>query len=155
MPHDYLILHGINLNMFGRRDPSVYGTATLNDINSSLEKEAGRLGVTLDFYQTNIEGHMVERVHRALDDGTCGVVINAGAWTHYSYALLDALLILSVPVVEVHMSHVGSREEFRRQSVIAPACCGCVAGFGVISYVLGLTALHHVVLEQNKKYQVR
>ncbi len=148
MGHDYLVLHGINLNMFGRRDARVYGTATLEDINQALKAEAARLGVSLDIFQSNAEGLMAERIHRALDDGTRGVVINAGAWTHYSYGLLDALNILTVPVVEVHMSHVGAREEFRRHSVIAPACCGSVAGFGVNSYLLGLQALHQVVIER-------
>ena len=149
--HDYLILHGINLNMFGRRDPTVYGTATLEHINRALLNVAAQLGVRLDFFQTNHEGAMAERIHRALDDGTRGVVINAGAWTHYSYGLLDALNILSVPIVEVHMSHVASREEFRRHSVIAPACCGTVAGFGVNSYLLGLMALDQVVQEREQK----
>lgn len=149
--HDYLILHGVNLNMFGRRDPSVYGTVTYHDINAALESVAAQLGVRLDIFQTNIEGAMVERIHRALDDGTRGVVINAGAWTHYSYALLDALDILSVPVVEVHMSHVAGRETFRRTSVIAPACCGCIEGFGADSYLLGLRALDRVVRDREAK----
>lgn len=149
--HDYLVLHGINLNMFGRRDPRVYGTATLEDINRALLNVASQMGVRLDFFQSNHEGAMVERIHRALDDGTRGVVINAGAWTHYSYGLLDALNILPVPIVEVHMSHVASREEFRRHSVIAPACCGSIAGFGVNSYLLGLMALDQVVQEREQK----
>ncbi len=149
--HDYLILHGVNLNMFGRRDPAVYGTATLEDINRALLSVATQLGVNLDFFQTNNEGAMCERIHRSVDDGTRGIVINAGAWTHYSYALLDALNIVSFPVVEVHMSHVGSREEFRRHSVIAPACCGTVAGFGVNSYLLGLMALDQTVQERDIK----
>ena len=149
--HDYLILHGINLNMFGRRDARVYGTATLEDINRALLNVASQMGVRLDFFQSNHEGAMAERIHRALDDGTRGVVINAGAWTHYSYGLLDALNILSVPIVEVHMSHVASREEFRRHSVIAPACCGTIAGFGVNSYLLGLMALDQVVQERDRQ----
>ena len=139
--HDYLILHGVNLNMFGRRDPAVYGTATLDDINNALRHLASQMDVTLDFYQSNYEGALVDRIHKALTDGTRGVVINAGAWTHYSYALLDALDILHCPVVEVHMSHVQGRESFRHQSVIAPACCGCIEGFGSNSYLLGLMAL--------------
>lgn len=150
MSHDYLILHGINLNMFGRRDARVYGTATLDDINKALYDEAQKLGVQLDIFQSNVEGLMAGRIHQALDDGTKGVVINAGAWTHYSYGLLDALDILSVPVVEVHMSHVAGRESFRHVSVIAPACCGTIAGFGINSYVLGLKALHQMVLERMK-----
>ena len=125
MQHDYLILHGINLNMFGRRDPAVYGTATLEDINKLLYSYAGQMGVKIECYQTNSEAGFVERIHRSLDDGTRGIVVNAGAWTHYSYGILDALDILPFPVVEVHMSHVSGREEFRRKSVIAPAC-SCV-----------------------------
>ena len=97
--HDYLILHGVNLNMFGRRDPAHYGTSTLADIDAALTALAGELGVRLDIFQTNHEGEMVERIHRALDDGTRGIVINAGAWTHYSYAIMDALGMLSIPVV--------------------------------------------------------
>ena len=146
--HDYLILHGVNLNMFGRRDPAVYGTATLDDINNALRHLASQMDVTLDFYQSNYEGALVDRIHKALTDGTRGVVINAGAWPHYSYALLDALDILHCPVVEVHMSHVQGRESFRHQSVIAPACCGCIEGFGSNSYLLGLMALDHVVRER-------
>ena len=135
MQHDYLILHGINLNMFGRRDPAVYGTATLEDINKLLYSYAGQMGV--------------KRIHRSLDDGTRGIVVNAGAWTHYSYGILDALDILPFPVVEVHMSHVSGREEFRRKSVIAPACCGCIEGFGAYSYALGLMALDEAVRERD------
>lgn len=149
--HDYLILHGINLDMFGRRDPAVYGTATLADIDESLRRLASELGVRLAFFQSNSEGAMAQRIHEALDDGTKGVVINAGAWTHYSYGLLDALAILSVPVVEVHMSHVSGREAFRHTSVIAPACCGCVEGFGVGSYLLGLRAVHRLATEREKE----
>ena len=95
--HDYLILHGVNLNMFGRRDPAVYGTATLDDINNALRHLASQMDVTLDFYQSNYEGALVDRIHKALTDGTRGVVINAGAWTHYSYALLDALESCTAP----------------------------------------------------------
>ena len=91
MQHDYLILHGINLNMFGRRDPAVYGTATLEDINKLLYSYAGQMGVKIECYQTNSEAGFVERIHHSLDDGTRGIVVNAGAWTHYSYGILDAL----------------------------------------------------------------
>ena len=92
--HDYLILHGVNLNMFGRRDPAQYGHESLAQINARLESLAAELGVRLDIFQTNHEGEMVERIHAALDDGTRAVVINAGAWTHYSYAIMDALAML-------------------------------------------------------------
>lgn len=140
--HDYLILHGVNLNMFGRRDPTHYGTSTLADIDAALTTLAGELGVRLDIFQTNYEGEMVERIHRALDDDTRGIVINAGAWTHYSYAIMDALGMLSIPVVEVHMSNVHAREAFRHESVLARVSAGSVAGFGPGSYLLGLRAVH-------------
>jgi len=137
-----LVLHGVNLNMFGKRDPSQYGTATLADIDTALQALAHDLKATAECFQTNHEGHMVERIHRALDENVAAVVINAGAWTHYSYAIADALAILSVPVVEVHMSNVHAREAFRHTSVLAPVCAGSVCGFGVESYLLGLRAAH-------------
>ena len=140
--HDYLILHGVNLNMFGRRDPAQYGTSTLAEIDAALRSLAGELDVRLDIFQTNHEGRMVERIHQALDDGTRGIVFNAGAWTHYSYAIMDALGMLSIPVVEVHMSNVHARESFRHESVLARVSAGSIAGFGPHSYLLGLRAVH-------------
>ncbi len=140
--HEYLILHGVNLNMFGRRDPAQYGTSTLAEIDAALRALAVELGVRLDIFQTNHEGRMVERIHQALDDGTRGIVINAGAWTHYSYAIMDALGMLSIPVVEVHMSNVHAREPFRHESVLARVSAGSIAGFGPHSYLLGLRAVH-------------
>ncbi|HEX7386504.1 MAG TPA: type II 3-dehydroquinate dehydratase [Castellaniella sp.] len=135
-----LALHGINLNMFGKRDPKQYGTITLAQINDRLQQLAADLGVELDTYQTNIEGELCERIHQAHHDGVNGVLINAGAWTHYSYGLRDALAILTVPIVEVHMSNIHAREEFRHKSVLAEVCVGQIAGFGVDSYLLGLRA---------------
>jgi 3-dehydroquinate dehydratase-2 len=135
-----LVLHGVNLNMFGRRDPAQYGTATLADIDRALAEEARSLGSGLECFQTNHEGEMCERIHRALDEQWDAVVINAGAWTHYSYAIRDALAILSCPVVEVHMSNVHAREPFRHMSVFAGVACGQISGFGTDSYLLGLRA---------------
>ncbi len=137
-----LVLHGVNLNMFGRRDPAHYGTASLAEINAALEKLADGLGASLEIFQTNHEGDMVERIHAALDEDFSAVIINAGAWSHYSYAIADALAILTIPVVETHMSNIHAREEFRRHSVLAPVCRGCIAGFGVESYLLALRAAH-------------
>ena len=142
-----LVLHGVNLNMFGKRDPSQYGTATLADIDAALQNLAADLDVTVECFQTNHEGEMVERIHQALGEGINAVVINAGAWTHYSYALADALAILPVPVVEVHMSNVHAREAFRHHSVLAPVCAGSVCGFGVESYLLGLRAAQTLVIK--------
>jgi 3-dehydroquinate dehydratase-2 len=134
-----LVLHGVNLDMFGRRDPAMYGTATLADIDAALAALAGELGVEVESFQTNLEGELCERIHAA--HGTMdAVVINAGAWTHYSYAIRDALAILRVPVVEVHMSNIHAREPFRHHSVLAEVARGQIAGFGVDSYLLGLRA---------------
>ena len=135
-----LVLHGINLNMFGKRDPSQYGSTTLTEIDAAIGLLVAELGATVECYQTNVEGLMVERIHRALDDGTDAVVINAGAWTHYSYGLRDALAILKCPIVEVHMSNVHAREEFRHTSVFSPIVRGQICGFGTDSYLLGVRA---------------
>ena len=104
-----LVLHGVNLNMFGKRNPDQYGTITLDEINEQLKKLAEELGVDLECFQTNHEGEIVEKIHKAHEEGIDAVIINAGAWTHYSYALMDALAILDVPIVEVHMSHIHTR----------------------------------------------
>lgn len=135
-----LVLHGVNLNMFGKRDPKQYGTATLADIERELQALASELGVEVESYQTNGEREMCERIHRAHGENLGAVLINAGAWTHYSYAIRDALAILTVPIVEVHMSNIHAREEFRHHSVIAAIAKGQIAGFGVESYLLGLRA---------------
>ena len=135
-----LVLHGVNLNMFGKRDPKQYGTATLADIERELQALAQELDVEVESFQTNGERELCERIHRAHGEDLGAVVINAGAWTHYSYAIRDALAILTVPIVEVHMSNIHAREEFRHHSVIAAIAKGQIAGFGVDSYLLGLRA---------------
>ncbi len=135
-----LTLHGINLNMFGKRDAAQYGTATLADIDARLKALAAELGVQVQCFQTNHEGAMVERIHQAHGDGTDAVLINAGAWTHYSWGIRDALAILKCPIIEVHMSNIHAREAFRHLSVVAPIARGQIAGFGVESYLLGLRA---------------
>ena len=135
-----LVLHGVNLNLFGKRDPKQYGTITLAQIDAQIKKLAKQLGVSVTCFQTNFEGALCERIHAAHGDGTVAVVINAGAWTHYSYAMRDALAILTVPIIEVHMTNIHAREEFRHHSVIAPIAKGQIAGFGVDSYLLGLRA---------------
>ena len=136
-----LVLHGINLNMFGQRDPAQYGTATLADIDAALQALATELGAEVECFQSNHEGVMCERIHQAHRDGVWGVVINAGAWTHTSVAIRDALAILRCPIVEVHMSNVHAREPFRHRSYIAGVARGQVCGFGVESYLLGLRAV--------------
>jgi 3-dehydroquinate dehydratase-2 len=136
----FLMLNGVNLNMFGRRDPTQYGTITLEEIDARLHALAGELGVKVECFQTNSEAAMCERIHQAFTDGVDSVLINAGAWTHYSYGIRDALAILKVPVVEIHMSNIHSREAFRHHSVIAEIAKGQICGFGVDSYLLGLRA---------------
>ena len=148
-----LVLHGVNLNMFGRRDPTHYGTATLAQIDSGLETLAAELGVTVECFQTNHEGEMVERIHKVMDEDIQALVINAGAWTHYSHAIADALAILKIPVVEVHMSNVHARENFRHHSVLSPVCTGSICGFGPSSYLLGLRAALDAVATAAEKVQ--
>lgn len=135
-----LVLNGINLNMFGKRDPKQYGTTTLAQIDEQLLALGAELGVEVECFQTNFEGEMAERIHRAHGEGVDGVLINAGAWTHYSYGIRDALAILKCPIIEVHMSNIHAREAFRHHSVIAEIARGQIAGFGVDSYLLGLRA---------------
>jgi 3-dehydroquinate dehydratase-2 len=135
-----LVLNGVNLDMFGKRDPKQYGTATLAEIDSQVTALGRELGVQVECFQSNFEGAMCERIHLAHTDGTAAVIINAGAWTHYSYAIRDALAILAVPIIEVHMSNIHAREEFRHHSVLAPIARGQIAGFGVESYLLGIRA---------------
>jgi 3-dehydroquinate dehydratase-2 len=135
-----LALHGINHNMFGKRDPAQYGTVTLQDIYASIEHLAKELGVEVENYQTNDEGAICQKIHDAQLAGIDAILINAGAWTHYSYGLRDALDIFTGPIVEVHMSNVHAREEFRHISVISPVVKGQIVGFGVDSYLLALRA---------------
>ena len=135
-----LMLHGINHNMFGQRDPAQYGTVTLADIDAQLHALGKELGTEVVSYQTNHEGAMCERIHQAYAEGMDAVLINAGAWTHYSYGIRDALAILTVPVVEIHMSNIHAREQFRHHSVFAELVKGQICGFGVDSYLLALRA---------------
>ena len=139
-----LMLHGINHNMFGKRDPKQYGTVTLDQINQELVALGHELGVEVQHFQTNHEGAMVERIHQGYFDRVDAVLINAGAWTHYSYGIRDALAILTCPIVELHMSNIHSREPFRHHSVFAEIVQGQIAGFGVDSYLIALrTAVSH------------
>ena len=135
-----LMLHGINLNMFGKRDPKQYGTITLDEINASVSALGQELGAEVEAFQTNNEGEMCERIHKAYAEGVDAVLINAGAWTHYSYGIRDALAILSCPIIELHMSNIHAREEFRHKSVFAEIARGQICGFGVDSYLLALRA---------------
>jgi len=135
-----LMLHGINHDMFGKRDPKQYGTITLAQIDDRLQALGSELGVSVSSFQTNGEGAMCERIHLAFQEGVDAVLINAGAWTHYSYGIRDALAILTCPIVELHMSNIHAREPFRHHSVFAEIVRGQICGFGVDSYLLALRA---------------
>jgi 3-dehydroquinate dehydratase-2 len=135
-----LLLNGVNLNMFGHRDPKQYGTVTLAQIEQRVKALGTELGAEVDCFQTNHEGEMCERVHRAFMEQVDAVLINAGAWTHYSVALRDAVAILKCPVIELHMSNIHAREPFRHHSVLADIATGQICGFGADSYELALRA---------------
>ena len=135
-----LMLHGINHNMFGKRDPAQYGTITLAEIDARLKSLGQELGSVVETFQTNSEAAMCERIHQGYTEAVDAVLINAGAWTHYSYGIRDALAILTCPVVELHMSNIHAREAFRHVSVFAEIVKGQICGFGVDSYLLALRA---------------
>ncbi len=138
-----LVLNGPNLNMLGKREPGIYGGKTLKDIQNDCLAAGSELGLTIDFRQSNHEGALVDWLHEA-DETAVGVAFNAGAYTHTSLALHDAIRAISVPVIEVHISNVHAREEFRHRSMIAPACKGVICGFGPTSYILALHALKSI-----------
>lgn len=139
------VINGPNLNLLGSREPSVYGAETLNDIEIRIKSEAEKHDCEVDFYQSNHEGEIIGRLHLCRDDGTNAVIINAGAYTHYSYAIRDAISSIEIPCIEIHMSNIHAREEFRHTSVIAPVCRGQICGFGSMSYILGFTAAYSLI----------
>ena len=135
-----LVINGPNLNLLGRREPDVYGTATLDDIEAMVAGRAAELGVDVCFFQSNHEGAIIDRLHEAI--GVCdGAVLNPGAYTHYSYAIRDAIAAIGIPVVEVHLSDIAAREDFRRVSVTAEVCVAQISGLGPRSYLEGLESL--------------
>jgi len=134
-----LIINGPNLNLLGTREPAMYGERTLSEINKSLQKKFP--DVEFEFFQSNVEGEIINKLHSTLDNQYDGILINPGAYTHYSYAIRDAIAAIKIPVVEVHLSNIHAREEFRQRSIIAPVCVGQIAGFGEVSYMLGVMAL--------------
>jgi 3-dehydroquinate dehydratase-2 len=137
-------LLGPNLNMVGIREKGIYGDESADSINLQVREYAEQLGFECEIFQSNHEGDLIDRIHEARDKYD-GVVINAGALTHYSYALRDAIASVCIPFVEVHMSNIYSREEFRHKSVIAPVCVGQITGFGKYSYLLALSALKNLL----------
>lgn len=135
-----LVIHGPNLNLLGQRETSVYGVTTMDDINAKLKKVAADQGVELVFLQSNHEGDIVDAIGKSKAQGVAAIVINPAAYTHTSIAIRDALAAVTIPAVEVHLSNIYKREDFRHQSMIAPVCQGQVSGFGAQSYELGLLA---------------
>lgn len=135
-----LVLHGPNLNLLGTREPKIYGSRTLSDIDNRLSALAQELGVTCSMLQSNHEGVLIDMLHTARNEYD-GVIMNPGALTHYSYAVRDAVAAIGIPCIEVHLSNIHGREEFRSKSVIAPACKGQICGFGIDSYLLALRAM--------------
>ena len=136
-----LVIHGPNLNMLGKREKKIYGKINLEKINSDLKLLAKELNVDIEFKQSNIEGELVNFIQGTVKNKISGILINPAAYTHTSVALRDALLAVTIPTVEVHISNIYQREEFRHKSLTAPACIGQVTGFGKMSYLLGLMAL--------------
>jgi len=134
-----LVLNGPNLNLLGTREPETYGKTTLDELCKELDKLAGELGVELAHFQSNYEGALVDRLHQAKGK-EAAVVFNPGAFTHYSYALRDAVAAIGIPTIEVHLSNIHAREEFRRHSVIAPVAAGQISGLGTTGYLLALRA---------------
>lgn len=137
-----LVIHGPNLNMLGRREPEVYGSQTLDDINAMLAAEAQELGLAIETFQSNHEGRIVDRIQQAAGEASA-LIINPGAYTHTSIAIRDALLVLDIPIIEVHLSNTYKREAFRRRSLIADIATGRIVGLGAVGYTLALQAIAH------------
>jgi len=135
-----MVINGPNLNLLGTRVPEIYGNLTLDNINASLQQEALKLGVELEFFQSNSEGAIIDCIHRAAGD-CWGIIINPGAYTHYSYAIADAIEAVDLPTMEVHLSDIYQREPYRRHSVIEPFCLGQISGHGAKSYLIALNCL--------------
>lgn len=139
-----IVIHGPNLNLLGEREPGVYGNDSFDSINAEIAEKAKSNGFEIEIFQTNLEGGIIDMLHEARLTFH-GVILNAGAYTHYSYAIRDAISAIKIPVVEVHLSNIHAREEFRHTSVIAPVCVGQIAGFGKNSYMLAVDALAEIL----------
>ena len=144
MTKSILVINGPNLNLLGTREPGIYGEETLSDIEQRMIEKASLLGLSIDFRQSNLEGEIVSWIQEA-QDGYSAIIINAGALTHTSVAIMDALLAVNTPTVEVHLSNIFKREEFRHHSYITPAAIGMITGFGAIGYLLAVDAINDVI----------
>ena len=142
------IIHGPNLNFTGVREKEVYGEEYIDDINAKILEKATKMDIDLEIFQSNIEGEIINYIQSCYYEGVDGIIINPGAFTHYSYAIRDAIASVGLPVIEVHLSNVYAREEFRKTSVTAPVCAGQISGFGAHSYILALYALEDIIDRQ-------
>jgi 3-dehydroquinate dehydratase-2 len=143
----YVVIHGVNLNLTGVREPSVYGSQTLEEIDEAIREHAKCLDCEVTCFQANGEGEIINFIQQCFFDRIDGIVINPGAYTHYSYAIRDAIGSVGIPTIEVHLSNIYKREDFRHQSVVAPVCAGQICGLGATGYLLALTALSEMDLE--------
>ncbi len=142
------VIHGVNINFTGIREPHIYGNTTLYDINKKIVEKGSELGFEIECFQSNHEGDIVDFLQDCYSNGVYGIVINPGAFTHYSYAIRDAISSISIPTIEVHLSNIYQREDFRHKSVIAPACLGQVSGLGINSYLLAVEAFKTIVRQK-------
>ncbi|MEW4325145.1 type II 3-dehydroquinate dehydratase [Rossellomorea marisflavi] len=150
MQKTILILNGPNLNRLGKREPGIYGSETLADLEERLSRKASAMGYAIQAYQSNHEGELIDWIHRAEDEGAAGIIMNPGAFTHYSYAIRDAVAAVDIPFIEVHISNIHARELFRHTSVIAPEALGQIAGFGFIGYEMAMDALDNYRMGRGK-----
>jgi 3-dehydroquinate dehydratase-2 len=150
-----LLINGPNLNRLGRREPEIYGTATLDEVVALVRARASELGWGVEAFQSNHEGELIDEIHRGADNGAAGIILNAGALTHYSYALYDALVAVELPAVEVHISDISRREDWRKHSVLTPACVAMISGHGVQGYVEALELLYQRSAEAPQQQKLR
>jgi 3-dehydroquinate dehydratase-2 len=144
-----LIINGVNLNLTGKREKGIYGEKSLEEIEKNIAAYAKKNGDEVEFFQSNIEGEICSKLHEAFLERTCGgILLNAGAYAHYSYAIRDAIAAVDIPVVEVHMSNIAAREDFRKKSVLSDVCSGVVFGFGQSSYIAGIAGLKGLLEER-------
>lgn len=137
MDKKILVLQGPNLNLLGKREPEIYGTTTLEDIHQEMIEAANNYSIELEFFQSNHEGELIDKIHNAFEK-CAGIIINPGAFTHYSYAISDAISAVQIPTVEIHISNIYNREQFRQKSVVAPVCIGQISGLGIFGYIAAI-----------------